>query len=203
MTSNANIHSDRPEGGASRLGREDWIAAAWEALSEGSADTIKVDRLARRIGVSRGSFYWHFRNREDLIDAVVEYWLKRLARNASLVDRHTESVAPEDRLWTVYDFVVRSVAGPQSVFLRIAAQKSQHLTERLQEENTQRIDADAALFCEMGLSPDHAQRFAGLYNTMIVSEFLRNGALPLEDRLALARSQHDLVIDAARRFLPA
>ncbi|MDD7972684.1 TetR/AcrR family transcriptional regulator [Roseinatronobacter alkalisoli] len=203
MTGNANIQPDRPEGGSSRLGREDWIAAAWEALSEGSADTIKVDRLARRIGVTRGSFYWHFRNREDLIDAVVEYWLKRLARNASLVDRHTEGATPEDRLWTVYDFVVRSVTGPQSVFLRIAAQKSPHLTRRLQDESTQRVDADAALFCEMGLPPADAQQFATLYNTMIVSEFLRNGALPLEERLALARSQHDLVINAARRFSPA
>lgn len=59
---------------AERLSRADWIAAARRALVEGGIAELKVDRLAARIPVTRGSFYWHFRNRAELLDALIEEW---------------------------------------------------------------------------------------------------------------------------------
>ena len=56
------------------LSGEDWLAAALEALRESGVDGVKVLPLARRLGVSRGSFYWHFRDRGELLAAVLDYW---------------------------------------------------------------------------------------------------------------------------------
>jgi AcrR family transcriptional regulator len=62
--------------GRRELGRQSWIDAAKAALIEGGIENVKVDRLAKELGVTRGGFYWHFRNRDDLLDALLESWTK-------------------------------------------------------------------------------------------------------------------------------
>ncbi|MFV3075040.1 TetR/AcrR family transcriptional regulator [Niveispirillum fermenti] len=57
-----------------RLGREDWVLAAKKTLVARGIDSVKVDRLAKEIGVTRGSFYWHFKSRGELLQALLTYW---------------------------------------------------------------------------------------------------------------------------------
>ena len=47
---------------------------AVDVLSEEGIAGLRVEVLAKRCGVTKGSFYWHFRDRQDLIDAVLEHW---------------------------------------------------------------------------------------------------------------------------------
>lgn len=51
-----------------------WLDAAVRLLIEEGIDQVKVQRLAALLGASRGSFYWHFRNREELLDAILQRW---------------------------------------------------------------------------------------------------------------------------------
>ncbi|MDO9526729.1 MAG: TetR/AcrR family transcriptional regulator [Gemmobacter sp.] len=62
------------------LGRADWIEAARNALVSGGITDVKVDRLAVDLGISRGSFYWHFASRADLLAAVLHLWEQRNTR---------------------------------------------------------------------------------------------------------------------------
>lgn len=57
-----------------RLSRADWVQGAYEALGDRGISAITVDALAHRLGVTKGSFYWHFRDSEDLLGAVVAHW---------------------------------------------------------------------------------------------------------------------------------
>ena len=57
-----------------KLGRGDWLAAALKALETGGLGAVKVLALASALGASRGSFYWHFRDRAELLDSVLEHW---------------------------------------------------------------------------------------------------------------------------------
>ncbi|MFE3187615.1 TetR/AcrR family transcriptional regulator [Nocardia sp. NPDC059240] len=58
----------------SRLSAQDWARAAMEAMAQGGLSAVVLDPLARSLGVTKGSFYAHFRNREELIDAALAYW---------------------------------------------------------------------------------------------------------------------------------
>lgn len=58
----------------SRLTRDDWLAAALKALAESGPDSLKPDRLARILGVSRGSFYWHFADVTAFHIAIFARW---------------------------------------------------------------------------------------------------------------------------------
>lgn len=58
----------------SRLSAADWEQAALEALAEGGLAAVAVEAIARRLGVTKGSFYWHFPTREALLQAALERW---------------------------------------------------------------------------------------------------------------------------------
>ncbi len=57
------------------LGREDWLKASLALMAEtGGPEGIRIDVLCRQLGVTKGSFYWHFKSRSDLIDGLIDYW---------------------------------------------------------------------------------------------------------------------------------
>lgn len=66
---------------AVRLNRDDWLDAAFAAAVEHGFDGVRVLVLADALGVTRGSFYWHFKDHADLITALLERW--RAAEAAS------------------------------------------------------------------------------------------------------------------------
>lgn len=68
----ANRGISNPE--RKQLQRIDWLLKALEIFVAEGIDAVRITRLAQDLGVTRGSFYWHFQNREDLIDALVSYW---------------------------------------------------------------------------------------------------------------------------------
>ena len=59
------------------LTREAWIAAARKVLENGGISEVKIDRLARRLEVTRGSFYFHFSSLQDLHQALLDEWRQR------------------------------------------------------------------------------------------------------------------------------
>ena len=67
--------------GAARLNRDDWLDAAFAAAVEHGFDGVRVLVLADTLGVTRGSFYWHFKDHAELITALLERW--RAAESAS------------------------------------------------------------------------------------------------------------------------
>lgn len=56
------------------LSREQWIDAARKVLIEEGFAAVKVDRLAKKLNVTRGGFYWRFKNRADLLQGLLDHW---------------------------------------------------------------------------------------------------------------------------------
>jgi AcrR family transcriptional regulator len=56
------------------LSRQDWIEAAREVLIKEGIERVKIEPLAERLKVSRGSFYWHFVDHQALLDALLMLW---------------------------------------------------------------------------------------------------------------------------------
>lgn len=79
-----------------RLSAADWEQAALDVLAESGLAAVAVEPLARRLGVTKGSFYWHFATREALIHAALERWERSDEQN---VLAPIEAVAdPRERL---------------------------------------------------------------------------------------------------------
>jgi AcrR family transcriptional regulator len=66
------------KGRKNSLNRDDWLHAALESLNERGIEAVKVLPLSHKLGVTRGSFYWHFEDREDLLRHMLEFWEREL-----------------------------------------------------------------------------------------------------------------------------
>lgn len=85
-------------GGVGRLSADDWAEAALAALAEGGVAAVAVEPVAARLGVSKGSFYWHFPNRRALLEAALRRWEEQTEQ----VIAHLATVAgPVERMRTL------------------------------------------------------------------------------------------------------
>lgn len=73
-----------------QLDPNDWIEAATDLLAREGITGLRVEVLSKRCGVTKGSFYWHFRDRQALLDALLERWREGRIRD---IER-TSSAAP-------------------------------------------------------------------------------------------------------------
>jgi AcrR family transcriptional regulator len=100
----ATARRRRTRGSREMLTREDWIATARAALIKSGIGAVRIVPLAKTLGVSRGGFYWHFKGRRDLLEALLDDWehtntaaLERIVRHDRR-DGHAEFQALVD-LW--------------------------------------------------------------------------------------------------------
>ncbi len=73
-----------------QLDRGNWIESAIEVLARDGVGGLRIEVLAKRCGVTKGSFYWHFKDRQDLLTAMLEYWKEGRIRDIE----KTTSVTP-------------------------------------------------------------------------------------------------------------
>jgi len=59
-----------------RTPRGAWVGAAFQALADGGPDAVRIEALAVGLGVSKGGFYWHFADRQALLDEMLDAWEK-------------------------------------------------------------------------------------------------------------------------------
>lgn len=60
-----------------QLTRDAWLLRALEVLRNEGIQGVRVERLARDLGVTKGSFYWHFKDRDDLQRSILDYWTQQ------------------------------------------------------------------------------------------------------------------------------
>ena len=88
-----------------RLSREDWIRGALEILVTVGVEGVKIVPLAKLLGVTSGSFYWHFKNRRELHDALLDYWEREMTDAAIEAAKRVEG-PPKERIWHLMEQVM-------------------------------------------------------------------------------------------------
>ena len=132
----------------SRLSREAWLEQALEILAEDPTH-LRIDELASRLGVSKGSFYWHFENRWDFVQALAEFWR----------DNNTSAVAhaiaeaggtAEERLYLLMNFLLIHKSARYDLAMRAWARHEPDILPVIREVDSIRIKTVSGLFEEMG-----------------------------------------------------
>lgn len=86
----------KSKGASTRLDRDAWITAALKQLAAHGIESVRVEKLASKLGVTKGSFYWHFQDRDELYGAILDLWRKRATLD--LIDRLERKGDPKERL---------------------------------------------------------------------------------------------------------
>ena len=155
------------------LDAEAWIHMAFDVLAEGGIDAVRIDPLAKRLGVTRGSFYWHFVDRAALHQAMLKEWRKRASYQVgSRIDNRTP--APDERL-------KQNLALPNStprakraaaieLAIRLWAQRDAQAARAVKHIDRVRLTYYANLFGEMEFAPAEARKRAFLFYASLLAQ---------------------------------
>jgi len=154
---------------------EDWIAAATDTLADHGIDSVRVDVLARTLAVTRGSFYWHFRDREDLLRRVLQAWRQRATEQLT-ARLEQASNDPREQLRDVISLPFRGRsavrAGRIELAIRAWARRDDMARHVVDEADAARISYIAQIFSSLGFAIGEARSRAFLLYSYVVAESL-------------------------------
>jgi len=139
--------------GKTLLTREDWARAALGVIAERGVAGVTIDELAKRLRATRGSFYWHYQSREELIKAAVQLWARE-----STTDRlpELEAIAdPVKRLRALLRSVYQEPAGAAELMLSTAGDDPL-VAPVFADITRQRMNALRRIFTGLGMTPSEA-----------------------------------------------
>ncbi|AKS42893.1 TetR/AcrR family transcriptional regulator [Wenzhouxiangella marina] len=150
----------RPNAERVTLTPGDWEQAALELIADQGLSALGVEPLARRLGITKGSFYWHFSGRDDLLERALARWENQ--DRYHLQQSLTSGSRPAERL---AEFVWRT--SRQTLTHRIyvalcAMPNDERIGPVIKRVTARRIKYLTAAFAELGLSPESAGHRANL-----------------------------------------
>jgi len=127
--------------------RSSWIEAGLRALGSGGPEAVRIEPLARALSVSKGGFYWHFSDRQALLEEMLDAWER------TMVDEVIEAVEAENedarsRLKRL--FALAAASGGELLKIELAirnwARREEAVAERLQQVDNRRMNYMRSLF---------------------------------------------------------
>jgi AcrR family transcriptional regulator len=185
---------------ASRLHQEDWLRHALEALRLKGVSGLRVEPLARSLGVTTGSFYWHFSDRRDLLDRVLAHWTETMMRG--LAERMICEDEAEVQLRRLLEDVVSDDRSRYEIPIRSWASFDAAANRAVRKVDECRLAYVTGLFLRLGFSEEQAQLRANLLIFYEIGEAGFSIRDRLERRLELARLRLDLLTTPDPTSLP-
>jgi AcrR family transcriptional regulator len=177
----------QPPSGNVKVTRADWIALAMETLVRDGVESVKILTLGQKLGVSRSSFYWYFRDRQDLLDQLLAFWLEkntkgiveRAQRPAPSIVRSILNVfecwADEDIFDPKLDFAVREWA-----------RRTPAVRRAVTRADDTRVNSVRDLYLRFGFSKEDALIRARVLYCMQIGYYFLGVREPAEVRLSHA-----------------
>jgi AcrR family transcriptional regulator len=155
-----------------RTPRARWIEEGLRALADGGPDAVRIEPLARVLGVSRGGFYWHFADRQALLDEMLDTWERQ---STDEVLRRVESEGGDAmskvRRAGALTFSARLL--PIDLAVRDWSRREPAVAERLRRVDNRRMDYLRSLFAVFCPDEDDVEARSTLaFSLLIGSHFM-------------------------------
>jgi AcrR family transcriptional regulator len=159
---------------AARTPRTKWVEEGLRALAVGGPDAIRVDSLARALGVTRGGFYWHFDNRAALLEKVLDEW-ERISIDEAIARVEEEPGDAGEKLRRLFTLA----AGSRELLkidlaVRDWARRDKAVARRLRRVDNRRMEYMRSLFGELCADEDEVEvRCLFTFSLFVGSHFMR------------------------------
>jgi AcrR family transcriptional regulator len=147
-----------------RLTRQDWINAGIDRLVSHGVDGIRVEPLADIMKVSRGSFYWHFKSRRELLEAILDNWREHQTRRIVERIRRDQNLAPIERLVRLRMLPPRTRTTQEAAAFELAvrtwALRDKAVRRAVEKVDAERVSFTASLLADASMPEDEAEYWA-------------------------------------------
>ncbi len=154
------------------LSASDWVRAAARRLAADGVDAVRVEPLAKELGVSKGSFYWHFGDRDALLDALLAYW-RSVGTTGVITEVEGASADPADRLRRLVRLAFGHADGGFDVAVRAWAAREERARAAVRGVDEVRVGYLVRLLTDAG-SADPARRAAVVYRALLGEYAMRH-----------------------------
>ena len=175
---------------ATRTPRQSWIDEGLRALAAGGPDAVRIEPLARALGVTKGGFYWHFDDRRALLEEILDAW-ERVSVDEVIERIEAEGGDARARLRRLWALALDEFRGVLSIDLAVRdwSRREQAVAERLRRVDNRRMDYMRSLFGAFCSDEDDVEARCMLaYSLWIGDHFIAadHGARSRADVVALA-----------------
>jgi AcrR family transcriptional regulator len=135
------------------VSKAQWLETAMILLSNHSISDITVEGLAKELGIAKSGFYWHFKSREELLDALLDYWVHEVSEvitNNVEVDK----LEPKARLMRCAEMIHELDLTRYEVGIRQFALRDERALRTVKKANNLRMDFIRKAFSELGFAGD-------------------------------------------------
>ncbi len=150
-----------------------WVEAALEALASGGPEEIRIEALATQLGVSKGGFYWHFKNRAALLEAMLDHWEQSVVGDV-IAEVEDSSKDPREKLRHLFQMAASAPELlPIELALRDWSRRDKEVATRLHRVDNQRMEYLRALFTPICADEDDVEaRSTLVFSLFIGSNFI-------------------------------
>ncbi len=172
-----------------RLTREKWLEKALGVVAAKGGARLRIDSLVAAMGVSKGSFYWHFRNRDDFVRQLIQYWDDRYTRNViEMLAGHKGDA--RQRLLALIKMVYKQNLNALDIPFRSWAAQEPKVATMVARVDRERLDAVRSLFKEMGFKGKELETRTRAFVTFMSLEPAIYDRLSKKERLAQLKVRH-------------
>ena len=153
-----------------RTPRGAWVHAALQALAAGGPDAVRIEALAVELGVSKGGFYWHFADRQALLEEMLDTWEKAGTED---IIAHVESqpADPRAKLQRLFELT----SSPDGIAVELAvrdwARRDTDVAERLRRVDNRRVGYIRSLFGQFCADRDDVEVRSMLAYTLVIGSY--------------------------------
>ena len=157
--------------GIDRQSKKSWLDAALQALASGGVDKVRVESLAKNLGVTKGSFYWHFKDREQFLDELLNFWAEQSTQ--TVITNPNYPTDSKERVRAVAEDIVRRDLGKMDPHIRSWTQYDKRRGKVVAKIDKMRFEFLRALFLAAGFSITGASlRAQSLYRYVLGEQFI-------------------------------
>jgi len=173
-----------------RLSKDQWLDKALEVINQEGFGRPKIDRIVLSLGVTKGSFYWHFKNRSDFVVNLIEYWDRKFT---VLVIEHIEKYQGNstERLLELMLFITHKQLAKYDFAIHALAQNEPEIFPMVKKVLNRRFAYVASLFFEMGfrgIDLKFRSRATVMYMTQEQNSLLKESKEVQLERIELAHT---------------
>jgi AcrR family transcriptional regulator len=145
--------NERRVGGKSK---NDWLEAGLDVLGTASVAEISVEALARRLGIAKSGFYWHFKDRRDYLSQLLDHWYREVIEVIAENDQINE-LEPVTRLITAVEMIFRHDLVKYELALHQWATTDKLADKVVRKANRVRLEYVKGIFAELGFTKEEIE----------------------------------------------
>jgi AcrR family transcriptional regulator len=174
------------------LTKQDWINQGTEVLTRSGVEAVRVEPLAKLMNVTKGSFYWHFKNREALLAAIVQDWVDQ-GTNSVIQQVEAAGGDANQRLLLLLELAMQNDVPSVENAIRAWASSDPKIAAVLRQVDRQRLEYTRDLFVEFGFTPFEALARARIAYYTVIGDLTIGEQRDTADRLAEAQLEHTIL----------